>query len=94
MEIVQLCSPKAISDIWLSDVKKYHTIDTCIILELAILKLTYSIVLSGFFQLIKYSKYSLKAKKYWKTPMTSQFYNQSQQLILIYIFFCSIHYFC
>ncbi len=71
--------------------KSIHTIDTvdtCIKLEVPILKLTYSIALSGFFPLVKYSKYNLKAKRHWETPMKNQFYSQSQQLTLVYIFFC------
>ncbi len=61
--------------------KSIDTIDTiaiCIILDVSILKLIYSIVLSIFFQLVKYS---LEGKKHWKTPMKSLFYIQSQQKI-------------
>ncbi len=71
--------------------KSNDKIDTCIILEISILKSSYSIELSEFFQLVKYS---LKAKKNWKTLIKSQFYSQSQQLILVYIFFCFYLLFC
>ncbi len=54
--------------------KSIDTVDICIKLKISIFKLTYLIVLSGFF--FQGRKYSRKAKKHYKTSMKSQFHGQ------------------